>query len=141
MSLIATGLAELLGREVDQDLVSKAKIILGKLILPKKVTGEVIEKYIRKALRTGAWRNLKPISRALLIVARRFKLIKSPVLKHLLYSIFIEIELYTIKGKALFYGIILAVKNSLTHLIKSINTLLYLGISYLNNPPWYRIYG
>ncbi|RLG79468.1 MAG: hypothetical protein DRO13_06010 [Thermoprotei archaeon] len=71
-------------------------------------------------------------------------MIKSPTLKSILYKIFLEIELYTLRGKALFYGIILAMKNTiykLQEVLKDYSKLLTLGIFYLNNPPMYRIYG
>ncbi len=137
-------MAELAEKGLEQPVASRARELLAKMILPKRVTGEVIGKYVRKAIRVGAWKYLKQESRALLILTRRWRLIKSPTLKSILYRLFLEIELYTLRGKALFYGIILAMKNTiykLQEVLKDYSKLLTLGIFYLNNPITYRIYG
>ena len=144
MTTLMAKMAELAEEGIGQPVASRARELLAKMILPKRVTGEIIGKYVRKAIRVGAWRYLKQESRALLIIARRWRLIKSPTLKSILYKIFLEIELYTLRGKALFYGIILAMKNTIYKLqeaLKDYSKLLTIGIFYLNNPLMYRIYG
>ena len=144
MTTLMAGLAELAGEGPGQHVVLKAKELLTKILLPRKVTGSVVNRYVRKALRTGAWRSLKQENRAILIVARKWGVIKSATLKSILYRIFLEIELYTIRGKALFYGIILTMKSTIYKLhetLRDIQKLLTIGILYLNNPPMYRIYG
>jgi len=144
MTTLMAGLAELAGEGPGQHVVLKAKELLTKILLPKKVTGNIVDRYVKKALRTGAWRSLKQENRAILIVARKWGVIKSPILKSILYRIFLEIELHTIRGKALFYGIILTIKGTiyrLHELLKDLSKLLALGLFYLNNPPMYRIYG
>jgi len=77
---------------------------------------QTIEKYIRKAMQTRTWYCLERIQRAILILTRRLPLIKSPVLKSILYRIFLEIEMFTTRGKALFYGIIISMHNTLDRL-------------------------
>ncbi|MDK6027914.1 hypothetical protein QPL79_00845 [Ignisphaera sp. 4213-co] len=87
---------------------------------------------------------LKPESRALLLALRRWGVVKSSTLKSILLNIFLEIELCTVRGKALFYGIILTMKNCVEkaiNIVRDFGKILYTGISYLNNPPMYRIYG
>jgi len=142
--ILMARLAELFEKELEQSVVYKAKEILAKMIIPKKVTGEVVSRHIRKAIRIGAWRYLQQESRVLLIVARRWRMIKSPILRSVLYRIFLEIELFTFRGKALFYEIIISMKNSLYklyELVKAYSKLLTIGILYLNNPPMYIVYG
>ena len=144
MSTQLITITELAQSNQAQPLSSKAKRILAKIILPKKINGETISKYIKKAYRTGAWRNLEREARALLILLRRWGTIKSHTLKNVLHRILLEIELHTLKGQALYYGIILAMKNpiyKLHELLRNTTKLLIMGIFYLNNPPVYRIYG
>ena len=145
MTIIVQEMSKYLEEVSQEELTLKVKHILMKLLLPKKITGQVVEYYFRKSIRVGAWRYLKRECRALLLVARKWpKEIKSSTLKNILYNIFLQIELYTLKGKALFYGIILALKSTiykLHEMLKDVSKLLALGIFYLNNPPMYRIYG
>jgi len=65
-------------------------------------------------------------------------------LKKILERIFIEIELHTLKGRAIFYGFLLCMKRklySLKELIENTARALAVGISYLNNPIAFRPYG
>lgn len=145
MSTLLTRLMRLAENNPAQPLSEKAKKILTKIALPQKINAETINKYIRKAHRTGAWRNLKQENKALLIALRKWKnTIKSRTLTTILHKILLQIELHTLRGQALYYGIIIALKNSihkLKELIKNTTRLLVIGISYLNSPPMYRIYG
>lgn len=145
MGLIVSGLAELHEVGLGEELISKAKELLSKILLPKTITNKVVDMYVRKALRVGVWRFLKQESKALLHLTRKkVTVVKSLTLKSILLKLFLEIELHTFKGKALFYGIILAMRkpmHKLNELLKNIPQLLTIGISYLNNPPIYRIYG
>ncbi len=144
MSLIAVELASLQSLFADLDVVERAKRMLAKLVLPKKITREVVLLYIRKAFRTGAWRTLSPEARALLLASRILTQVRSPILDSLLRRIFVEIELSTFRGKALFTGIILAFKNfasRVREILRDVTKILFLGVSYLNNPPMYRVHG
>ena len=145
MTLITSGLAELHGARLEEGVISRAKELLAKIVIPKEITSKVIDRYIRKALRSNAWKFLSKESKALLHLARKLvRVVKSPTLKLVLTKIFLEIELHTVKGKALFYGIILSMKklvSKLQELVENVQALLAIGISYLNNPPTYRIYG
>jgi len=144
MSLLIARLAEVGMETIGGSIADRAKDLLAKLLLPREISGKIIDRYIRKALRTNSWRALKPENRALLLALRRWRSIKSPTLKSILYRVFLEIELHTLRGKALFYGIILAMKNyihRLEEILRDMAKLLAIGISYLNNPPIYRVYG
>lgn len=141
MKPLASVLTQTLGRgsHVEPSTIEK----LSSLILPRIITGRVIEDYIRRAIRSGVWRRLGAERRALLMVASRWGVIKSCVLKQILREIFIEIEIHTLRGRAILYGIIVALKSTLNprEILNSVSRLLAIGISYLNNPPAYRFYG
>lgn len=144
MSIIAAGLAEKYGEGLGRQIVEKAKSIVAKLTLPKEITGPVIKKYIRKAITHHAWHTLPHEARALLILAKHLSKIKSPTLKEIIARILVEIELATTRGKAYFYGAVIAMKNTLHNLeelLQNTKRLLAIGIFYLNNPLIYRIYG
>ena len=118
--------------------------LLSGIILPREVSGVVVSRYVRKAVRVGVWRKLRDECRALLIAAKSWGVIKSPTLRSILHKIFLEIELHTLKGKALFYGVIIFMRDhaqELKEALRNVQKLLVVGISYLNNPPIYRVYG
>ncbi len=145
MTIVAHALIELAEKkESEREIFEKAKELLAQIIFPKKITRQVIEKYMRKAMQIHAWYHLDRIDRVLLILTRRLPRVKSPVLKNVLYKIFLKIELLTARGKALFYGIIIFMQNNmykLYDLLKNVSRLLTIGLFYLNNPITYRIYG
>jgi len=122
-----------------------AKKLLARITLPTTINKDVIKKYIKKSLRTKVWRTLKPEQRALLIALLRWGgEIKSTLLKKILEEIFLEIELHTLRGKAIFYGLLLCMKKKLfplTELLQNISRAIVIGISYLNNPLTCRPYG
>ncbi len=143
MTLLATALAK--GREALKESLSEniLKTAFSELALPETITGEVIGKYVRKAMRTGVWRTLPREAKALLLVASKvIKTVKSHVLYEILRELLIRIELSTLKGKALYYGLIILARKlgSITKALKEgYLALLYTGISYLNNPPMFKI--
>jgi len=110
-------------------------------LLPGEINRDVVEHYVRKALRSNAWTRLKRESRALLLATRSLKAIKSRVLRGILEEIFLEIELSTLRGRAVFYGVLLALRQGLIHILGDIKRIITLGVGYLNLPlPW-RILG
>ena len=114
-----------------------------KLITPPEITKEVLEKSFRKALRLGVWKKLNPLKRALLYTARlaRITQVRNLTLKHLLTEIIIEIEKHTLRGRALYYGLIIAINRIRvlgTRILRDLTALLYLGISYINESPIYQ---
>ncbi len=148
MTAVASGLASALAEAQDSTLTQKAKELTAKVLLPKNITPQTVEKYFRKALRIKAWHHLNQIQKGILYLTRKLTQIKSPTLKETLKQIFTEIELHTLKGKALYYGILILQKDltlkhtlKISNIIKQATTLLAIGISYLNNPPILRIYG
>jgi len=126
-------------------VVEHAKKVLLKLFIPSKISRSVIEKFFRKALRTGIWKSLKPEQKALILALRIWRReVKSRKLTEIVKGIFLEIELSTFRGKAFLYGIAITIKNRtgiLKNIFKNIGYILATGILYLNNPPMYRVYG
>ncbi len=130
------------GEGLGQHIIQYAKQLLAELILPQKITNYEVERYYRKAHRTGIWRKLKPEAKALLYVVKRtIRLVKSLQLISILKNIFLQIELGTIRAKALFYGIMIYTQLSKIHSLKDLkrkmNWLLATGINCLNNPLMY----
>lgn len=126
--------------------VEDASRFLAKVLIPQPLSPQVLSKYVRKAFRSGAWRVLSPEEKALLIFLSKYwrKEVRSETLTEVLRKVLMKIELTTLKGKAILYGLVEYVRmgfGSLTDAIKNITKLLCLGISYLNNPPMYRVYG
>jgi len=126
-------------------VVEHAKKVLLKLFIPSKISRSVIEKFFRKALRTGIWKSLKPEQKALILALRIWRReVKARKLTEIVKGIFLEIELSTFRGKAFLYGIAITIKNRigiLKNIFKNIGYILATGIMYLNNPPIYRVYG
>ncbi|MEM0172807.1 MAG: hypothetical protein QXV57_09650, partial [Thermoproteota archaeon] len=62
----------------------------------------------------------------------------------IILRIFVEIELYTTRGKAIFYGILEAMRKSrevLSDLSRNLSKIIVMGIQYMNLPLLYRIHG
>ncbi|MEM1900193.1 MAG: hypothetical protein QXN90_06530 [Zestosphaera sp.] len=125
-----------------QDTSHTIKQLILRELPPAGFTSDVIEKMFKKAVRLKIWKNLKPEVRALILALRKWKnKINSPILKTILEEIYVEIELNTLKGKALLYGVTIALRDGLLEVIQSVKSLLCLGISYLSNPPLFRFLG
>lgn len=108
-------------------------------------TGGVVNTYVRKAIRHGAWRTMSWESRALLLALRSWKgVIRSRTLREILSWIYLEIDLHTMRGKAILYGYIIALNKArelLIDIVANLSKLVILGVMYLNLPLLHRIYG
>lgn len=127
-----------------EKLDGKIKETLSKILLPNKITQTHMRKYIRKAIANRTWHTLTKLERSLLWLTSKIVLtIKSPILNKLIKQILLKIELASTKGKALYYGILILIKKlkKIEETIKNLTETLYIGLSYINNPPTYRIYG
>lgn len=138
MTIIASAWYELVEKDLDRDAVIMAKGVVSELLVPSEVTRKTIEHYLRKAIRSGAWSRLQRETRALILAARSLPIIKSPVLKNILRGFFLEIELYTLRGRAVFYGVLVASRQGLLDVLGNLKRLITLGISYLNLPSTWR---
>jgi len=140
MSIIMRLLAEK-ERGVSKEVVEEAFRRLREAVDPGIIDRIVIERYIRKAVRTGAWRSLSYESRSLLLASRYLPRIKSVVLKNIILDIMASIDLYTTRGKAVFYGVLLALKQGLMNALGNLKRIITLGIAYLNLPDLWRTLG
>lgn len=141
---LASGLLRLLEERLDPQAASAAAEAVSRLLLPRRMDGRTVEGYVRKAMRLGVWRRLRHEARALLLALRGWGPVRSPTLREVLRRILLEIELAGLKGRALFYGALMALRGALRGLRELLARpayLLALGISYLNTPPMYRVYG
>jgi len=141
-----TFLAMLITEELHGSYSTNQEVVnaLTNALTPKSITYSVVEWYVRRALRNGSWRLLSTYERALLrVVPKVVKVVKSPALAKTLRVIFLKIELNTVRGRALYYGLLIALRagECITNILNRLSYLLALGINYLNNPPIYRIYG
>jgi len=105
------------------------------------VTSSLISRFIRKAVRTGVWSKLPTTSRALLLASRCLRIVKSRVLSDILAGIMVEIELSTLRGRAIYYGVLVALRQGLKEALGDFKRLITLGIGYLNLPSMWRVLG
>ncbi len=125
-------------QEVFNSLDLKAKEFLTKTLLPKLNCG-VIRRCVLKAIRLGVWRFISPESRALLRALTFWRgVIRSESLKRVVRELLLYIELNTIRGSAILYGLLITLRKESKAVVDSVDKLLLLGISYLNNPPIFR---
>ncbi len=130
-------------------LCSVAKHVASEVLIPKTITSHLLRKYVRKAIQNRVWHKLPQVSRALLYLASKIVYkVKSPLLLKILREIILTIELETVRGKAVYYGTLMLIRQEPKLVGKIVakaktmfNKILFLGISYLNNPPIYRIFG
>jgi hypothetical protein len=141
VTVLASAWCELVERGVSEDAVVLARSIVSKFLISRVVDRRVIEYYVRKALRSGAWFKLKQESRALILATRFLPVVKSLVLKSILRELFLEIELCTLRGKAVFYGVLVALRQGLVEALGDLKRLITLGVGYLNLPVMWRILG
>lgn len=115
---------------------------VSRLLLPERIDRYVVRAYIRKAVRVGLWRSLKAESRALLKALSIWRgVIKSKVLVEIVREVLVTIELGTLRGRSILYGVLQALRSGLWDLLSSAELLLCLGVSYLSNSPIFRFLG
>jgi hypothetical protein len=127
------------------ELAEKAKEVLLSIVAPDNISRAVVEKLFRKALRVGAWSSLKPEQKALILALRKWRgVVRSRNLLEVVKRIFLEVELFTFRDRALLYGVAIAIKNGVNvakDVLNNTGYILTTGIMYLNNPPMFRVYG
>ncbi|QOR94568.1 hypothetical protein IMZ38_01110 [Thermosphaera chiliense] len=142
MTLIAAAWMDLLESSHPQGSLEVARSLVAEHLVPENIDRDVLKRYVRKALRNGAWRRLRRESRALLwAAAKHLHKVKSPVLRDVLRGILLEIELSTLRGRAVFYGALLALRQGLTQVLGNLKRLITLGVGYLNLPTMWRVLG
>lgn len=115
------------------------------------MTPKLVSDAYKRALRFGAFWRLRPEERAVLVLARRLRAIRSPVLRQVILKILEKvwpskatmIKAYEEGFRLLARKIQLALKIGALHVAQTLmraSPLLVrqLGYSYLNTPPLYR---
>jgi len=118
---------------------------------PPQITPQLVSTAYKRALRFGAFWRLRPEERAVLILARKLKAIKSPVLREVILRILEKvwpskakiIKAYEEGLKLLARKIQLALAIGATHIAEALRKagpemIKTLGLQYLNTPPLYR---
>jgi len=141
LMLITSAWCRAFGESVGGEAVDLAKRTVSRFLVPVRVTGETVDHYFRKALRSNAWWKLRRESRALLYASRALRVVKSPVLLSILRELFLEIELSTLRGKAVYYGVLVALRQGLREALGDLKKLITLGVGYLNLPLMWRVLG
>lgn len=140
-------LAELSCKGAGEEVLIEAKRIVSRVIDAGlgSITGGVVSYYLRKSLRNNSWRLLPRYSRALLLALSKWSgVVKSRILREILIKVFTEIEVYSFRGRALLYGVIVAMARArelLGDILGNAKRLLTLGIQYLHQPLLYRVFG
>jgi len=123
------------------DVGSQVLDLLDGVVLPGKVTGGLVSRFVRRAARLGIWRRLRPESRALLLAARCFSVFRSPVAVSALRRAMLEVELLMLRGRALLFGALVSLRDPylrLSGVFGDVAKPLAIGISRLSNPLAYR---
>jgi len=131
MSLIASAIAT---HTISSEVISRAKLVLSRILF-KTLTSTLITSYIRRALRLRIWFKLPPESRALLLaLIKTVDRVKSRALHQIVSRILIEIEIATLRGKALLLGVIHSLRQGVQKVANDIKKLLVIGLQLLNHP-------
>lgn len=144
--LPVVSLAEASSRGIDAETVKLVKSMMTLFLNRDELyTGSGVDRYIRRAIRNGVWGNLGLSTRVLLVALRKWSgVVKSPTLRRILVEIYVEIELYTTRGRALFYGILIAMNRAhglLYDISSNLTKIMVMGLQYVNLPRIHRIYG
>jgi tRNA A37 threonylcarbamoyladenosine synthetase subunit TsaC/SUA5/YrdC len=116
-----------------------------------QISPQLVSAAYQRALRYGAYWRLRPEERAILLLARKLKAIKSPALREAILKILEKvwpskatmIKAYEEGLKLLAKKIQLALAIGATHIAEtlkkaSLDTIKTLGIQYINTPLFYR---
>ena len=125
------------GNDLEKRTEPNINDVLAHVLLPEVIDRHIIKYYIYRAFRNRAWHKLSKHQKALLKVASKVvNTVRSPTLARVLRKIILEVELHTLKGRAIYYGLLTALSTGelLSELLKRPTYVMMLGINYLNNP-------
>jgi len=137
-SRLAANLSSSLSRGVPQEVIRR----LAELLIPRDISYSLVDGYVRRAARRGLLHRIPPHRRAFLIALRAwlskgYKL-RSKVVLELARVTLAEIEIMTLRGRALAMGILVAIKRGLSKALTKIEELLVIGLQHINTPTIYR---
>jgi len=135
---LAANLSRSLSEGVPQEVVRR----LAELLIPGDIGYSIVDSYVRRAARRGLLHRIPPHRRAFLMALRTwlskgYKL-RSKVVLDLVRAALAEIEIMTLRGRALAMGILVAIKRGLSKALAKIEELLVIGLQHINTPTIYR---
>jgi hypothetical protein len=142
MSSLASSIAKSIILDLGTDSLKPFIEYLSKLFPIMRINLDLINRIFRKALRLGAWTMLKASERAMLMALRRYLasggVIVSRNVIEIVKRIYAEIEIHSLRGRAILVGIITCLRRNIDPLSRGEEELLVEGLQYINRPVPYR---
>jgi len=139
---LAPSLAKSIMINLDLDRLKTMLPHLSKYIAIEKIDLKTVESMIRRSMRLGAWRKLPEEKRAFLRAIRNFlkrgQRIASNIVIDILKKIYMEIEIHSLRGKAILIGILIRTRRSNSIDKENPEELLVEGLQYINRPIPFR---
>jgi hypothetical protein len=139
---LAPSLAKSIMINLDLDHLKTLLPHLSKYIAIEKIELKTVESMIRRSMRLGAWRKLPEEKRAFLRAIRNFlkrgQRIASNIVIDILKKIYMEIEIHSLRGKAILIGILIRTRRSDSIDTENPEELLVEGLQYINRPIPFR---
>jgi len=139
---LAPSLAKSIMINLDLDHLKTLLPHLSKYIAIEKIELKTVESMIRRSMRLGAWRKLPEEKRAFLRAIRNFlkrgQKIASNIVIDILKKIYMEIEIHSLRGKAILIGILIRTRRSNSIDTENPEELLVEGLQYINRPIPFR---
>jgi hypothetical protein len=139
---LAPSLAKSIMINLDLDHLKTLLPHLSKYIAIEKIDLKTVESMIRRSMRLGAWRKLPEEKRAFLRAIRNFlkrgQRIASNIVIDILKKIYMEIEIHSLRGKAILIGILIRTRRNNSIDTENPEELLVEGLQYINRPIPFR---
>jgi len=133
---LAPSLAKSIMINLDLDRLKTMLPHLSKYIAIEKIDLKTVESMIRRSMRLGAWRKLPEEKRAFLRAIRNFlkrgQKIASNIVIDILKKIYMEIEIHSLRGKAILIGILIRTRRNNSIDTENPEELLVEGLQYIN---------
>jgi len=139
---LAPSLAKSIMINLDPEYLKTLLPHLSKYIAIEKIDLKTVESMIRRSMRLGAWRKLPEEKRAFLRAIRNFlkrgQKIASNIVIDILKKIYMEIEIHSLRGKAILIGILIRTRRNNSIDTENPEELLVEGLQYINRPIPFR---
>jgi hypothetical protein len=139
---LAPSLAKSIMINLDLEYLKTLLPHLSKYIAIEKIDLKTVESMIRRSMRLGAWRKLPEEKRAFLRAIRNFlkrgQRIASNIVIDILKKIYMEIEIHSLRGKAILIGILIRTRRNNSIDTENPEELLVEGLQYINRPIPFR---
>jgi len=138
-SRLAAHLSTSLSRGVPLEVIGR----LAEILFPRDISYSLVDGYVRRAARRGLLHRIPAHRRAFLMALRTWLSkgyrLRSKAVIDLVRVALAEIEIMTLRGRALAMGILVAIKRGLSKAITRIEELLVIGLQHINTPTIYKI--